>query len=275
MKTTQQKILAATLKLLRPLARMLLRHGVSHSEFSELARKAFVETAFDDFHIDGKKQTVSRVATLTGLSRKEVLRLKYDRERPETKEPRPVNRAARVINGWITDSAFSSPDGMPRVLPLYGETDSFAALVRKYSGDITSGAIADELIRVGAAGLHEDGIELRAPAYVPTTGSDEKIAIAGDSASDLLQTLDHNLATQDAAASHLQRSVVYHQLPEDVVAEFRAFSEQKSAALLNELNLWLSVRKQKLSRYDLGTHRAGIGVYYFETNQHKKGSCHD
>ena len=275
MKTTQQKILAATFKLLRPLTRLLLRYGVSHSEFSELARKAFVETAFDDFHIDGKKQTVSRVATLTGLSRKEVLRLKEERERPSTKEPRPVNRAIRVINGWMTDAAFCGSDGLPRVLPLYGENASFAALVRKFSGDITSGAIADELIRNGAARLHEAGIELRAPAYVPSTGIEEKITIAGDSLHDLMETLDHNLACQDPSKARLQRSVVYHELPPEVAAEFRAFSEEKSIALLNVLNLWLSTRKQKLSRYDLGTHRVGVGIYYFETDHINKGSGHD
>jgi len=36
-------------------------------------------------------------------------------------------------------------------LPLQGETARFAARVKRYSGDITSGAILTELLRAGAA----------------------------------------------------------------------------------------------------------------------------
>jgi len=50
---------------------------IDHTEFSEIGRRAFVEVGFRDFDSDGHKQTVSRVAVLTGLSRKEVLHLAF------------------------------------------------------------------------------------------------------------------------------------------------------------------------------------------------------
>ena len=269
MKSTHQKLLNATLKILRALARILVRHGVSHSEFSELARKAFVESAFEDFPIESKKQTVSRVAVLTGLSRKEVLRVKEEREIPVNKEPRPVNRAIRVINGWLNDSNYATPDGKARALPLYGDTGSFAALVKGYSGDITAGAIADELVRIGAAQMRGDTIELCAAGYVPAADTDEKIEIMGASTRDLLETLDHNLTSQEPNDRRLQRSVVYHQLPDHVAAEFKTLSEQKAAELLKELNHWLWSRKQQITRYELGTKRIGVGIYYFESDEDK------
>ena len=74
MDTLKQKLTAATLKVLLPLVRVLLKNGISHAEFSEIGRRALVEVGFRNFDIDGRKQTVSRVAVLTGLSRKEVLR---------------------------------------------------------------------------------------------------------------------------------------------------------------------------------------------------------
>ena len=275
MNHTQRKLIDATLKLLRPLARTLLRYGVSHSEFSELARKAFVEAAFEDFQLEGKKQTVSRVAVLTGLSRKEVLRLKDEREKPVVKEPRPVNRAQRVINGWLTDAAFCQPDGTPRILPLYGEDSSFGALVKRYSGDIKPGAIADELLRIGAVRMVGDTVALATKGYIPVTAIDEKVMIMGDCARDLLETLDHNLNRAETQDPRFQRAVVYHALPHNLIDEFKTFSEQKASALLGELNQWLAARKKAISRYELGTHRAGMGIYYFESHDSTQATNHE
>lgn len=272
---TQRKLIDATLKLLRPLARTLLRYGVSHSEFSELARKAFVEAAFEDFQLEGKKQTVSRVAVLTGLSRKEVLRLKDEREKPVVKEPRPVNRAQRVINGWLTDAAFCQPDGTPRILPLYGEDSSFGALVKRYSGDIKPGAITDELLRIGAVRRVGDTVALATKGYIPVTAIDEKVMIMGDCARDLLETLDHNLNRAETQDPRFQRAVVYHALPNNLIDEFKTFSEQKATALLGELNQWLAARKKAISRYELGSHRAGIGIYYFESHDSTQATNHE
>ena len=70
-----QALSAATLRLLRPLVRILLRNNVSHRTFAELAKVAYVEVANAEFGIVGKKQTVSRIAILSGLTRKEVQRL--------------------------------------------------------------------------------------------------------------------------------------------------------------------------------------------------------
>ena len=71
-----QKTLARALHtMLRPLVRILLRNGIAYGSFAELAKKTYVEVAFEDFAPEGKKQTVSRVSALTGLTRKEVKRL--------------------------------------------------------------------------------------------------------------------------------------------------------------------------------------------------------
>ena len=75
-------IYAATLRVLRPLVRLLLRYGVPFGAFSELAKGAYVEIAREEFGIPGRKQSDSRVAVLTGLSRKKVHRVSR-LERPD------------------------------------------------------------------------------------------------------------------------------------------------------------------------------------------------
>lgn len=156
MNDIKQILAAATLKILHPIVRVLLKHGMSHTEFSELARKAHVDVAFKDFRIEGRKQTVSRVAVLTGLSRKEVVRLQYIFDAAPLAEKGPLNRAARVITGWTIDPEFRDAHGQPRPLPSTGDGASFATLIKRYSGDITAGAILDELVHVGAVELKDE-----------------------------------------------------------------------------------------------------------------------
>ena len=50
-----QALSAATLRLLRPLVRILLRNNVSHRTFAELAKLVYVEVANAEFGIAGKK----------------------------------------------------------------------------------------------------------------------------------------------------------------------------------------------------------------------------
>ena len=69
-------LLAAYRVLMQPLVRILVRHGVSYNEFNEVLKSVFVEVAERDFGIPGRKPSQSRVAILTGLTRKEVAKQK-------------------------------------------------------------------------------------------------------------------------------------------------------------------------------------------------------
>ena len=71
----RQALNQAVVQLLRPLVKVLLRHGVAYDEFAELARRTYVDVAERDFTLHGRKQTASRISVITGLNRKEVARL--------------------------------------------------------------------------------------------------------------------------------------------------------------------------------------------------------
>ena len=95
-----QETLRNTLrKILTAIIRTLVRNGMSYGEFDQIARKCFVDVGFKDFAPEKKKQTVSNVAILTGLNRKEVKKLHEldsDDGAPESKQ---YNRVVRVIGG--------------------------------------------------------------------------------------------------------------------------------------------------------------------------------
>ena len=57
---------AAIRRLLRPLATAMIKVGLTFPLFNSLAREAFVEAALEDFIVDGRPPSQSRVAILSG-----------------------------------------------------------------------------------------------------------------------------------------------------------------------------------------------------------------
>jgi hypothetical protein len=257
---------ASILKLLRPLVRLLLRNGVTYGDFADLSKWVFMDVASREFGVPGRKQTVSRVSIITGLSRKEVSRLQKIETPDDSAISHQYNRAARVISGWMRDKQFLDKEGHPAPLHFDQGKQSFSELVREHSGDIPPRAILDELMRVGTVAKDEEGrINLITDGYVPRTGDIGKLHILGTDVQLLLTTIDYNLQ-QGAQTPRFQRKVAYNNLPEEGLSEFRQSSAEKSQALLVELDKHLSQLDRDINPDAKGTgcKEAGIGIYYFE-----------
>ena len=262
-------------KVLRPLVRLLLRNGVAFADFSDIARRVFVEVASEDFGLPGRKQSVSRISVLTGVNRKEVKRLL---EEPEEKESakKENNRAARVVYAWMRDGDFRTKAGKPKVLG-WGDPQaegSFEDLVKRYSGDMTARAILDELLRVGSVSINDNKskVTLVSSGYVPAGSDEEMLRLSGNSINDLLGTIDHNFSKidhttgEEAEFTRLQLSVAYDDVPENGVELFRELSKEKSLELLNELDQFLAKQDRSVnpSVKGEGRYRTGLGIYFFE-----------
>ena len=266
-------LLAAVLKLLQPLIRILLRNGIPFGTFADLAKHVYVKIAMEEFGLPNRKQTASRVSIITGLTRKEVSRIQGLSEIENEETIERYNRAARVVSGWVRDSRFLDSTGQPAVLPVEGNGVSFSELVRHFSGDMPVRAVLDELDRVGVIDHLPDGrIRLLSRAYIPVTGEVDKLGILGTDVRDLICTIDNNI-TREADQRLLQRKVSYDNLPDDIIPEFRKLSAQKGQSLLEELDDWLSQhdRDNNPSVSGTGRHRAGIGIYYFEEDSTEEG----
>lgn len=261
----RQALNFAIAQLLRPLFRVLLRHGVSFGAFEELAKRTYVQMAFNDFGIPGKKASISRASILSGLTRKEVQRLVSEPSESVTETGERYNRAARVLTGWVRDSDFLDANGEPRALTADGD-QSFAALVRRHSGDMPARAVLDELVRVGAVRRREDGrVELVSRAYVPQKSAVEMLGILGADVADMIDTIDHNLQ-HGRTDPRFQRKVMYHSIPADALPAFRKLSGTQSQALLEKLDRWLALHdtENPPETPELPRARVGLGVYYFE-----------
>ncbi|MGC8810507.1 MAG: DUF6502 family protein [bacterium] len=267
MNNTELKALsAAVLRILKPLVRILLRHGISYNTFADLAKWAYIDVATREFCLEGRKQTTSRVSILTGLTRKEVKKVRELKHPEDQASMERYNRAARVIAAWQREAEFLESHGQPKALPMAGEGATFTELVRRFSGDVPARAIKDELLRVGAVEELPDGrLRLLARAYIPRRSEKDKIHILGTDVAFLISTIDHNLQTQ-VSEPFFQRKVAYDNLPQEVLPQFRRLAAQKGQKLLEKLDNWLAQHDRDTNPEIKGTgrNRAGLGIYYFE-----------
>ncbi len=262
----KKRLTDSVVKLLRPLVRILLRYGISYGEFAELARWVFVNVADKDFTIAGRKQTISRISVITGLNRKDVTRLIKTNIHAGKETSVVINRAGRVISGWVKDEIYHDSKGVPAALPLDGKNNSFAELVKQYSGDMPVRAVLDELLRIEAVKKNDDNtVSLLTRAYIPKNIDAEKISILGADAADLIFTIDHNLGEQ-GEPPFFQRKVVYDNIPFESVAAFREVSAAEGQHLLEKLDVILSGQDRDYNPAIKGSgrKRLGVGIYYFE-----------
>ena len=247
---------------------MLLRHGVPYPAFSELARWTYANVAAEAFPISGRKQTHSRVSVLTGLSRKEVLRLRELPEPGGDGEVGRFNRAARIVSAWVREKEYCELGGQPRRLPLEGPGVSFAGLVARFGGDVPPRAVLDELLRVGTVERDADGsVRLCSRAYVPT-GKDAdaaRLSILGHDVAALVETIDHNLQTE-AEERWFQRRVSYEGVPAGEVASVRELAAADGQRLLELLDRVLAekIRRGYESGTPVETSRVMLGIYWHQ-----------
>jgi hypothetical protein len=258
----------AILALLKPLVRLVLKRGVAFGQFAELAKQVYVEVAKTDFAVPGRKMTVSRVAVLTGLTRKEARRLFEDEPPAGVPSPRRrINRAARVLSAWGQDVAYRDGRGGPASLEFDSEEGpSFSRLVADHGGDVTPRAVLDELVRVGAVVELKNG-RLRPVerAYIPQADETEKLVILGSDVGDLISSIDHNLDAESDSTFY-QRKVAYDNLPASYLPALRALVRSDAQRLLVRLDAKMSEHDLDVvsNRAEDGGRRAMVGIYYFE-----------
>ena len=192
----QRALVSLIVRTLRPIARIALRHCMSCLEFEDIARWVFVDVALNDplLSLSGRgRQFKSRAAILTGLSRKEVMRLSRQPMPGDGKELPSRNRAARVVAGWLLPP-YVDGRGAPKVLPIKGGNDSFLGLVRNYGGDVPYRAILDELLETGVVErVNGKGLRLKSKGKLYPRGSHEALQKAGDGLDGLLAHVEKHL----------------------------------------------------------------------------------
>jgi len=153
----KKQVLDSFMIVLRPVVRILLRYGIGYREFLEVLKMTYVDIASSDFGIRGRPTNISRIAVMTGLTRKEVRRLRDELDGGRDRISVKTTPLADVLHHWHAQDEFTNSSGQPLTIPFNGDVASFASLVRKFGGDIPAGAMRTEMKRVGAVRENDDG----------------------------------------------------------------------------------------------------------------------
>ncbi len=261
-------VLLALLKALRPIARFLMKAGIGYREFAEISKCAFVDVATSDYGLRGRPTNISRVAVMTGLTRKDVKRLRDKISAGTQIDMTRVIPPAEIIEKWHSDPEFVDAVGRPKVLSFDGPAPSFASLVKKYGGDIPPGAMRTELKRVGALDENESGLLTARKKYFRPIERDDQLKRAlGQAIYGLGLTIDHNLGETEEQ-SWVERLAFSTRIRTNDISRVRRLSQDRASEFVESVNDLFSAYETIYAddEPDGTSSTVGIGVYYFESD---------
>ncbi|MFO1402360.1 MAG: DUF6502 family protein [Steroidobacteraceae bacterium] len=260
-------LLTSVRTLMRPVARLMLRSGVTWKQFADAARAVFVDVASSEFGKRGRPTNVSRLAILTGISRRDVRRIREqnaDESAPTSAVY--VSPAGRVLSAWHQDADYLDAAGQPRVLPIEGPAPSFESLMREHGGDVPATALLKELLAVRAAERGADGrVRALKRHYVPLQIDPGKTLRAGSVLADLGTTVVHDLTCQRPAELRFERRASNERIDPAHLPAFREFLEREGMAFLVKIDDWLTAHQTDAP----DAMRIGVGVYHIQDDEQR------
>jgi Family of unknown function (DUF6502) len=265
-------LLQALRLMLKPLVKLFISQGVTHAEFAEAAKEVYVEIALRDFETKGRINK-SRVAILTGLTRKEVKNV-IDRALQTGPQDKMYSRPERVLAGWYGDPTYTGPYGIPLELQYEsngGDEPSFVGLVKTYSGDMAPRQMLNELLRSGSVVEVDNRYKAVSRSYEPSALSPELIVRLGEIGHRFFSTAATNIEKKGQGSGYFDRLVYADEgCTDNVIKLFDEYIKRRGQEFLEELDVWFSTNSKLNGPKE---DRKGTGLYmvhYVETAEEKE-----
>ncbi len=273
MGTKHSLVQASVLRVMQPLVRLLLRHGVTYTAFAAALKGVFVQAAQQELERTGMARTDSAITLLCGVHRRDVRELRQAESAPAARRAGAAASAARVpsapsslagevVGRWMSDRSYLQRQSRPRRLARSGD-GSFDALVASVSQDVRPRAMLDELLRLGVVSEDEDGIELVEGSFVPRQGFAEMSGLLADNLGDHAAAAAANLQQE---SNFLEQAIYVDQLTADSALQLERVAKKAWAQAFR------TVMNEAQTRFDADAlqapaaqrqHRARFGVYFF------------
>lgn len=264
-------------RVLQPLARLMIDHGLQLPSMVELLKKALVDEAARAYALADKGSTDTRIALLTGVHRKDVKRLREAGSASDGATPM-VPLAASVVARWISEPRFLHADHTPRPLGRTpsrgsaGEPD-FTTLVAEVTRDVGARAVLDELVRLGVVELRDDGhVALKSAAFVPQEGLSESFHFLSANVSDHLATSVHNLAPRREGPLKLEQSAFAQGLSAQQADQLQQLARRLWAQSLQQFLQMATVAELRSQDAPGPRYRVRYGTYFYDAMQAQAAS---
>jgi hypothetical protein len=247
----------------------MLSHGIRFQTFCDLVKSTYIQVAEEEFRLDNKEQTDSRISLLTGVHRRDVKRLRNESLAVSSLSLQ-ASMSAQLLAMWSGRPEYVDSQGLPLPLPRLaskGGERSFEALVQSISKDFRARVVLDEWLRQGIATLDEqDNVHLAADAFVSPQGFEEKAFYFGQNIHDHLAATVHNLS--GIAPPYLERCVYYDKLTAESVREYERVAKSVGMRALHTVNRHATeLQKRDEGKID-AIYRTNFGVYNFTEMDH-------
>jgi len=264
----KQQVLDAFQLVLRPMVKILLRYGVGVSEFSEIVKTSYVDVATSEFGIRGRPTNISRVAVMTGLTRKEVRRLRDKIANGEQRLAVKSTPLSEIIHRWHAEEDFLDSDGRPARLPFSGGDNSFSDLVKRFGGDVPPGAMRTELKRVGSVIEDNDGnLSIVKRSIVLTDKTENLVTSLVHGVYPLLSTVAENSDSNIDARELAQISAYSVNIRKEDLRKLRRISKDRLSDFAESFDdLFMAYEELNSEDEQAPSTIVAVGLYYFEEN---------
>jgi len=139
----KEALLDALRAVLRPLVRLLIARGVTYPACNGVLKEVYLEVARRHFGLSFKQQTDSRIALVTGITRKEIGQLRRGQAPPPAaRAGLDETLATRAVARWRAGPPYASDAGAPHLLAYESsERVGFVDLAAELGGDIPPRAV--------------------------------------------------------------------------------------------------------------------------------------
>lgn len=256
-------------RLLRPLVKIMLREGLTYSQFATIAQMAFVESAAKDFAEKGTKSSATSIGALTGMPIDKLKSVMIDQEQYEASELLEVtNPFARVLHGWHNDRDYVGPYGFPVDLHFDIGRLNFSVLAARHAPGVSPSTILQELRRIGA--LAEVGVNVWKPVkqeYIEPSLSPVNLARMASLVESLLSTLENNTSATRTSTDLFERTVnVDSPLSTSQLLALQSYMKTIGAQFLQRVDAFAAVDLQEnmgVQPGEVANIRAGLQCYLF------------
>lgn len=248
------------LKLLDPLfaslARLAVAQGVLFPDLVERLKPHFLNAARD---MTEGKVTDSRLSVITGLQRRDIVRLKGYNDG----DPRP-NHLTRLVALWRTETPFCDGSG-PLSLTRNGPEPSFETLARLVRRDVHPRTMLDTLADAGTVAVSSYGDEVRLlqKSYQPLSGSEDQLAYLARNIADHMAAATENVLGQ--LPPHFERAVHYTELTSAQVDELKSEYLELQMSVFQDLST--KAARMKKDAPAGASHRFRAGGYFFQKTE--------
>lgn len=246
--------------VLWPLARLAVAKGMPFAVVEAELKRAFVAAARQAHPDLPPHRAVSRIATVTGLNRREVTRL------TKTSAPAPTRRpvAAEVFARWASDPTYLDRRGQPRLLPRQGSEPSFESLAQSVTRDVHPRSLLDELVRLGLA-EHDselDTVRLVRDAFVPRGDTGRMLGFLGHNVGDHLSAAVANVLGD--GREHFEQAIFADELSAPALERMRELVSTQWRLMVSALVPAIeALIEQDRAAGRPQDRRARIGLYAF------------